>query len=440
MRESVTRQEEPKKFLGISAPKSLFGRTALILFFPLLLAVAISTFVFFDRTWDSTTRQFAQDLAGQVSSLCSLHTQSNFTDAALTAHAQDHYNFQIEVLDQAFYKQAPRSRRGLAFRIFSDALAEKIDAPTKLYMGRREIQVHIHTSPHVLRITFPSKWLINQANTVFVIWQLCTPILFFFIALIMLRGQLKPLQRLCAEMERFGKGQKVAPLHLTGAQELRQAALAFNRMQARLARLVNRRTEMLAGISHDLRTPLTRLELGLALMEKTTDVSGLRLDVKEMSKMVESFLAFARDQEGEKTQNVPIHALLAEVLLPIHATTHVECDGELSIPARRLALKRCLANILNNADQFANHIWVSVTLEPNSVIILVDDNGPGIPADKRMDAFRPFVRLDASRNLDKGGVGLGLAIARDIVSQHGGKILLQDGPHGGLRVRMLLPT
>lgn len=432
--------KHPFKSMKIYTPKGLFGRTALILFLPLLFMVSISTFVFFDRTWDSTTRRFATDLSGQISSLVYLVKNKNLSDKEVVDIGKNNFGFHVDILNKAFYKQAPKSKsKKLGYGILNRALMEKIDFPKKVFIGEDGTQVHVKIKNKVLRVAFPTKWLLNKTTTVFILWQFITPILFLIIALLFLRNQIRPLRRLSSVMDHFGKGQKVEFLRPSGASEVRQATRAFNRMQERLGRLVNRRMEMLAGISHDLRTPLTRLELELAMMEKSVDISNLRTDVKEMSSMVEAFLSFAKGQDNEKTQNVPLKTLITDSLLPIHAKWELNCDDDVMLPMRRIAMKRCFSNVLGNADKFADVININAKGGENWIIITIDDNGPGIPHDKRKEVFRPFYRLDISRNLDDGGVGLGLAIARDIVNQHGGKISLHDSPIGGLRVILKLP-
>lgn len=420
-------------------PNGLFARTALILLLPLLLFVSVSTFVFFDRTWDNTTRRFAVDLSSQIAGTVQLYKDKTLNADQVMEHARKFYDFKLTFLDKSSFPSLPNSEFSVGKNILLGALEDRLKLPIKIDLGEEETSVYILINSRVLHFIFLTKWLLNKTTMVFVIWQLVTPCLFFFIALLFLRNQVRPLQRLAMEMERFGKGQKVGMWRCAGAREVRQATRAFNRMQERIARLVERRMEMLAGISHDLRTPLTRLELELALLEPTTDVSSMRSDVKEMASMVEAFLAFAKGQEVEKTQNVLLKPFIAEITHNIKAKCYLMCDDGLSLPVRKMGMKRCLTNILSNAAKYADVIETSVKEHSGWITITIDDNGPGIAPEKREEVFQPFVRLDSSRNLDDGGVGLGLAIARDIINQHGGKISLHESALHGLRVTILLP-
>jgi len=262
------------------------------------------------------------------------------------------------------------------------------------------------------------------------------------VAAIFLRNQVKSLRRLAAAAESFGKGRPVSFTKAEGALEVRQAAAAFIRMRARIERQIRQRTEMLAGVSHDLRTPLTRMKLALELLGNDPAAAGLKADVVEMERLIKLYLEFAR---GEGTET-PVETDISELVEEIAAASRrenmaitIEQASRLVVPVRPEALRRCLNNLVANAGRYGTHVWLSSEPVENGVDILIDDDGPGIPTDERERVFQPFVRLDASRNPATGGIGLGLTIARDVARSHGGEVRLEDSPHRGLRARVHLP-
>ena len=264
----------------------------------------------------------------------------------------------------------------------------------------------------------------------------------FAIATLFMRNQVRPLRRLAISADRFGRGLDVPDFKQAGALEVRQAASAFTLMRERIQRQISQRTEMLAGVSHDLRTPLTRIKLQLALMTDHPDIANIQTDINDMETMLEGYLAFARGEGGENAVAVNLGALLDEVVASARregAAIDLHVEGDMVLPLRRDAFKRALVNLLSNSQRHAEHISVRAGRRNDGVVITIDDDGPGIPPDKREEVFRPFYRLDTSRNRETGGVGLGLAISRDVIRGHGGNIALDASPLGGLRVRIRLP-
>jgi two-component system osmolarity sensor histidine kinase EnvZ len=277
------------------------------------------------------------------------------------------------------------------------------------------------------------------------IWLIGSSVLLFGVAALFMKNQVRAIRRLAAASDAFGKGRDIGPIKPEGATEVRQAAQAFNHMQERIRRFVNQRTEMLAGISHDLRTPLTRMRLGLAMLPRTeeeeADIAALTQDVEEMERMVAAYLAFARGEVAEQPQPTDLAEIVRDVARKARrdgAEVAVDAPGALVLPLRGDALRRCLANLLDNARKHARRIAVAVAEIPREsgggAQVTVDDDGPGIPAAQREEAFRPFATMSS------GGTGLGLAIARDIARAHGGDIVLEDSPLGGLRARVRLPV
>ena len=264
----------------------------------------------------------------------------------------------------------------------------------------------------------------------------------FIVAAIFLRNQVKSLRRLAVAAEGFGKGRPVAFSKVEGALEVRQAGVAFNRMRDRIQRQIRQRTEMLAGVSHDLRTPLTRMKLALELLGDNPTTAELKSDVVDMERLVQLYLDFARGEGTETAVATDISPLIADIAAAVRRdgkAVSLDQPEELVVPIRPNALRRCLGNLVANGARHGSHVWLSSQRVADGVDILVDDDGPGIPAHERDHVFQPFIRLDQSRNPSTGGIGLGLTIARDVARSHGGDVRLETSPHGGLRARVHLP-
>jgi two-component system osmolarity sensor histidine kinase EnvZ len=261
--------------------------------------------------------------------------------------------------------------------------------------------------------------------------------------MIFMRNQIRPIRRLAMAADALGKGRDVEVFRIQGATEVRQAATAFNRMRERLQRQVSQRTEMLAGVSHDLRTPLTRMKLQLALLGDAPSAQELKADVAEMERMVEGYLAFARGEGSEPVAQTNLRDLVEDVVAAARRAGNMvdfTAEGALTLSVRKEGLRRCIANLVSNATQYGTRAVVSAIRKPDFIELTVDDDGPGIPEKMHETVFRPFSRLDQSRNVETGGVGLGLTIARDMAHAHGGDIALGNSPLGGLRARIRLPV
>jgi two-component system osmolarity sensor histidine kinase EnvZ len=277
---------------------------------------------------------------------------------------------------------------------------------------------------------------------IFLLWMAGTSLVLLGIAILFLRNQIRPILRLAEVAEGFGKGRDIE-FRPRGAREVRQAGHAFMEMKRRIERAIEQRTTMLNGVSHDLRTILTRFKLSLAIVEQTPDVEALKKDIDEMSRMLEGYLAFARGDAGEQAVTTDLRTLLAELQSDAERqgdTTSVEIVGDPMVTVRPDAFRRMLFNLVSNASRHGTRIAISANHETRWLLINVDDDGPGIPPQAREDVFKPFVRLDEARNQDEGGSGLGLAIARDVARSHGGDIVLGDSPLGGLRATVRLPA
>ena len=302
--------------------------------------------------------------------------------------------------------------------------------------------VDVQLAEGVLHMVMQRKRLFSSTVYVFVLWMIGTAMILVGIASIFMRNQVKPIRRLAVAADNFGKGRDVVRFKPEGAKEVRQAASAFMAMRERIMRQISQRTEMLAGVSHDLRTPLTRMKLQLAMAGDAEGVQDLKSDVEEMEHMLESYLAFARGEGAEAPEPTDLTALLNEVVAQARrsgAPLDIHAEGDFTLPLRPKAVKRALTNLVDNAVRYAGHVAVRLGRREDAIEVMVDDDGPGIPAEKREDVFKAFYRLDASRNPVTGGTGLGLTIVRDIVRGHGGDVVLEDSPLGGLRVRAWFP-
>jgi two-component system osmolarity sensor histidine kinase EnvZ len=326
--------------------------------------------------------------------------------------------------------QAMQGRVNLPYQI--DALGDP-----------RGIQIKVQLPDGVLTVAVPRNRLFSSTTYIFVMWMVGSSLVLLAVATVFLRNQVKSLRRLAAAADGFGKGRPVPFFKIEGAVEIRQAAIAFMKMRDRIQRQIRQRTEMLAGVSHDLRTPLTRMKLALELLRDDPAVEELKSDVAEMERMVHGYLDFVRGEGTEVPVDTDISLLLEDLAAAMRregTPLSVAPPPEYVMPVRPNALRRCIDNLIGNARRHGSHVWLSGVAVTDGIDILIDDDGPGIqPADRDL-AFRAFFRLDPSRNPSTGGVGLGLTIARDVARSHGGEITLETSPQGGLRARVHLPN
>jgi two-component system osmolarity sensor histidine kinase EnvZ len=333
--------------------------------------------------------------------------------------------------------------RQLAF-IFSSQVPATATFDTQRFRDYVDLRVQLQDG--VLRLLVPRERVTASNADIFVLWMIGSSLVLIAVAGLFLRNQVKPIERLAYAAERFGKGQSFAGFKPHGAQEIRRAAAAFMEMRERIERFVQQRTDMLAGISHDIKTPLTRMRLQLAMMKRDPDVVALEGDIAEMERMLNEYLDFARGAGGETATETDLAVLAADAVADAGRAANARqrimftAVEPVHLTVRRNALKRCLGNLLENAVKYGKIVQVQLYRKGDGVELAVDDNGPGIPQQRREEAFRPFHRLDEGRNLQAGGVGLGLAVARDIARAHGGDVRLEDSPLGGLRAVIWLPV
>jgi len=423
-------------------PQSLFGRALLILVLPTVLIQLVMAYVFFDRHWDNVTRHMSNTLAGEMAFF--IRELKNHTHEKREQLAED---FQVTTgIIVEFDAKGPfHPEYGTdEFPEFQQLLHAKIDEPFVVRKNRSggTIEITINLGNELLKLETTVKRLESRTTVIFVAWMLGASALFLLIAVIFLRNQLRPIRKLAEAADNFGRGVETPNFRPSGASEARRAARAFIVMQERIKRQMRTRTEMLAGISHDLRTPLTRMKLELAMLPASEAIRELGDDVQQMEHMIQEYLDFARGEGREEAIRVSLSELIEDVVNDyqrLNADVHFTTADDVMVDIRVSGFRRMLHNVIDNALRYGKRCDVSLRVATNYCEVVVDDEGPGIPAEKREEVFKPFNRLDPSRNVKTGGVGLGLTIARDIAMAHGGGISLENSPKGGLRVIIRLP-
>lgn len=427
-------------------PRSLLGRSLLIIVTPLILLQLVSAWVFYERHWDNVTKRLANSVAGDIAAVIALREQlgpEREEELFRTAAKTMDLTLTIEP-GQRLAAAPPLLSDRLINRMLARALESEVGRPFLMdtITFPRRVEIKVQLDDGVLLALVPLNRLFSSTSYLFILYMVGTSLVLFAVATVFMRNQVRPLGRLAAAADLFGKGQDVPDFKPEGATEVRQAAAAFNRMRERIQRQITQRTEMLAGVSHDLRTPLTRMKLQLAMLDEAPEIEELKGDVAEMERMVEGYLAFARGEGTEKPAETDLGTLLRDVVGDARragAAIDLHIENRLVALVRPNALRRCLANLISNAARFASQVWIRAGQVGDTIEIIVDDDGPGIPATRREDVFKPFFRLEGSRNPMTGGTGLGLTIARDVIRSHGGDLVLLEAPTGGLRARLSLP-
>jgi two-component system osmolarity sensor histidine kinase EnvZ len=436
------------RFLKRRLPTSLWGRSLLIIVLPVLVMQVAVTWAFFDMHWQTVTARLSDGLAGDVAwaaeSYADEPTPRNM--AVISERAQRSMSLSIALQDGATLpEENRRGPVGVVDRTLEKALAARLDQPfwydTTRYPAY--VDIRVQQPQGVLRVIAPRERAVATQAHIFVLWLLIATVLLMGVAILFIRNQVRAIERLAEAAEAFGRGETQERFKPHGAREVRAAAVAFLAMRERIQRHIDQRTALLASVSHDLRTPLTRLRLELALAPPFKRAGAMQGDLDEMEHMIDEYLAFARGEAGEAAQPVSLSDLLAaagEDARRAGAEVEVSVPEGLTTSLRPLAFKRALTNLAGNAAAHGEHVRLSARALPSGGLeIAVDDDGPGIPEDMHEEAFRPFSRLDASRNQNHKGVGLGLAIARDVARGHGGDITLERSDMGGLRALIRLP-
>jgi len=431
-------------------PRTLFARSLLIIVVPVLLLQIVVMSVFVDNHWRKITSRLAFGVAGEIA-VISDEIETGIDDPrleTLTRYAAQNLDLLITYEKEAVLKPEIITQgawESFTAEALSKALQEQVGRPFSLSTSPDDnwVNVGIQLNGGVLRVLALERRLFSTSAYIFLFWLGGSSVILFTIAAIFMRNQIRPIRRLAIAAERMGTGREISSFKPEGAREVRAAGRAFLDMHGRITRQIEQRTAMLAGISHDLRTPLTRLKLGLSFFEESEDIRNLKQDVNDMERMVNSYLDFVRGDEREMTTLITISELVAKIIGKGRSQgtkiTYKE-DEVITLTARPLAMERCLSNLIGNAEKFAKKVEIEAKKHDGAILITIDDDGPGIPEELYEDVFKPFFRVDNSRNISSGGgVGLGLPIARDIIHTHGGHITLDKSPLGGLRILIDLP-
>jgi len=443
-----------KKGVGIKSflPRTLFGRSLLILITPIMLIQIIAVFMFFDRHWKKMTTRLAYAVAGEIAVMANAITfdPDPVKLQRISNYARQHLNLHMtfrpgaEFLPPQEETYTPYTWRSVMAKTLSQELTNELSYPFVLNMDKEEkwIEVYVELDHGLLAVKLPQKRLFTTSGYVFLLWVFASSVILLVIAIIFMRNQVRPIRKLAAAAELFGKGRDAASFRPQGAREIRQAGEAFLNMRRRIKRQVEQRTAMLAGVSHDLRTPLTRLKLQLSMMEQNDDIQAMKDDIGSMEKMITGYLDFVRGDEGEEFEKVSMNNFMNRISgrADFHdIVIHQSLPPHFELMIKPVSFERAVSNLISNAEKFASALWILVDANDEYATFVFEDDGPGIAKEHFEDVFKPFYRVDPSRNPETGGVGLGLSITMDIVHAHGGQIWLEESTYGGLKVTMRIP-
>ncbi len=435
------------RWIGSLMPKGLYARALIIIIAPIVILQSVIAYTFMERHWQTVTMRLSSAVTADIAALIDIYETFPQDEEAseLTRIAAQRLGLDVEILrDTELPPPGPKPFFSILDQALSGEIARQVERPFWIdTVGRSDlIEIRIRLDDGIMRVITERSQAYASNSHIFLLWLGGSSFVLMGIAILFLRNQIRPILRLAEAAESFGKGREIE-FRPRGAREVRQAGHAFIEMKRRIERAIDQRTTMLNGVSHDLRTILTRFKLSLALLESGDEVRDLERDVDEMSRMLEGYLAFARGDSGEQAVPTDLRALLDEICADAerhgHATRlHIEGDPQVMV--RPDAFRRLAFNLVSNAARHGETIAINASHERRWLVMHVDDDGPGIPPEQRDEVFKPFVRLDEARNQDESGSGLGLAIARDIARSHGGDISLDDSPLGGLRASVRIPA
>ena len=431
------------KILKYLLPKRLFYRALIIVAAPTIILQLIIAVVFYDSIWIKVNKNITKSLVTQLKTIQEVYTNDKKNLDFFTDSYKNNFNFEIGISQEIFPSESGERKFSPMDRSLRRELKSTFGNNNYWFSTskfKNAVEIKIKSNKDVIEFLVPKEMVSASSVRLFVLWTTLPSILLIVIALIFLKNQTKPLVRLAKAAERFGKGDYVNNFRSSGSLEIRKASFEFDRMAKRINRHLNQRAEMLSGISHDLRTPLTRLKLQLAMLNQKDLSKEMSKDIDEMEKMLNDYLQFAKNQAQENTSKIDLTLLFnsiknqfASEKLTIYSKEKIELE------VRPSALKRSFVNIIQNGLTYGNNVIVNIQKGNNRALITIEDDGPGIPEDQYKNVFKPFFRLDKSRSLNQSGVGLGLALVEDIINAHGGAIQLGKSKDGGLQVRVTLP-
>ena len=425
-------------------PKRLFYRSLIIVATPIIILQVIITVVFFDSLWIKSNKGMTRSLVAEIRTIVDIYMKENpESKKMITELYNKNFDFVIttkenellpKVKSERWFSPIDRSLRRELKLVFG----HNYWFDTTIY--KEIVDLRIKYKNGIIQIYFPKNKIAPSSVRIFALWITFPAILLIFIAIIFLKNQTRPIVNLAKAAEKFGKGEFVKEFRPSGAKEIRQAAYEFDRMRKRITIHLNQRSEMLSGISHDLRTPLTRLKLQLALLKQQDVAKKMGEDIEEMTRMLNEYLEFSRHQKNEETEITNLNYIIKDIVNKYEdKEIYLKLDEISEISIRPNLIRRCLSNVIDNSLSYGKKAEIITKKTTNNIIILVDDDGPGIPKNEYQNVMKPFYRIDKSRGLNKSGVGLGLSIANDIIRSHGGNISLEKSPLNGLRVKISLP-
>ena len=431
------------RILKIILPKRLFYRALIIVAAPTILLQLIITIVFYDSIWIKANKNTTRSLVAQLKTIEEVYQNDKKNLDFFTDSYKNNFNFEIGINQNEFPKISGERKFSPMDRSLRRELKSTFGNNNYWFNTskfKNAVEIKIKSENEVIEFLVPKEMVSASSIRLFVLWTTLPSIVLIVIALIFLKNQTRPLVKLAKAAERFGKGDYVNDFRPSGAQEIRKAAYEFDRMAKRINRHLNQRSEMLSGISHDLRTPLTRLKLQLAMLTQKDLSKKMSSDIDEMEKMLNDYLQFSKTQSQELTSEINLSDLFNQIEDSFdNKNLEIFHNDKIILKGRPAALKRSFENIIQNGLTYGEKVLVSLQKSSNRTLITFEDNGPGIPDDQRKNVFKPFFRLDKSRSLNKSGVGLGLAIVEDIINSHGGSIQLGKSKFDGLQVKIFLP-
>ena len=430
------------KFIKKILPKRLFYRSLLIVAVPIIGLQLIISIVFFDSLWIKTNKGMTRALVGEIRTFINAYENEEYDKEFLILVFREHLDFNVKFEPLKILPSKDKERR---FSPIDRTLRRELKAKFTNYWFdttsyKNLIDLRIKYEDGYFQFYVPKERVTSSSARIFALWITMPAFLLIAISIIFLKNQTRPIISLAKASEKFGRGEEIGEYRPSGALEIRQAGYEFDKMRKRITRHLNQRSEMLSGISHDLRTPLTRIKLQLAFIKDKEISNKLSNDVSEMEKMLNEYLQFASSSSEEKTETFDISELLESTVIRYEKKEITTVIPErVFLDGRKSLIRRCFNNLIDNSIKYSNNILISLKKSANSIIIIIDDDGPGIPKNERENVFKPFYKIDKSRSDSKSSVGLGLSIASDIIRSHGGNISLETSPANGLRTKIFLP-
>ncbi len=423
-------------------PSTLIGRSIIIIFVPIIIIVLLTSIVFYQTSWSIISKRLTESVAADINVLVKL-IDNDLINNAINIANQD-FKMKINIIND---KELLSSKSNQNSGILSNRLNQSLSNLKKKFdydLSNLEegVLIYIQIDENILEINVNKDRLYSETAFVFLLWMIFASIILFFMSYFLMSKQLRPLKRLAIIAETFGRGLDAPDIKTAGAYEIRQTANAFNQMRTRIKRFLKQRTEMLAGVSHDLRTPLTRMKLQISLMKDEKAKSELEADVNEMTSMLDSYVSFVKTESPEPIETIIINELISDIVKAVEKNgveLTIKEKNTIQTSGRQIQLKRAFNNIIDNSQRYAKKIEIILYTNEKDCVIEFNDDGEGIPRDKYEDVFKPFFTLDPSRNKLKGESGLGLTITRDIIRSHGGDVKLSESNLGGLQLKVLLP-